>query len=234
MSGEERPEAQWFFLGKSDYGAALKLQKNLLKARQCDEVVDTVLFLEHNHVYTVGCRPGSEDHLLVGREALSEKGAALHYADRGGSVTYHGYGQLIGYYIFYLGNYGRDVHRFVYMVEELLIRLLEGFGIEGSRDKVNPGVWVGKEKIAAIGMGVKRWVSYHGFALNVDPDLSYYDYIVPCGLRDRGVTSMHKYLGEQTPSLDTVVSAITSILPRVFYCNLSRGEVGALAKWREP
>jgi lipoate-protein ligase B len=155
-----------------------------------------LILLEHPHVYTLG-RRADEEHVLADPARLAEIGAAVYRVDRGGDVTYHGPGQLVGYPILDLKAGGADVHRYVHDLEETIIRALADFGVEAGRSEVNPGVWVGGDKIAAIGVKVAHWITSHGFALNVDPDLAYFGEIVPCGLHDRGVTSMAKLLGRQ-------------------------------------
>ena len=176
------------------YGPAWDLQKALLRARVEQEVPDVLLLVEHPPVYTIG-RRGGDEHLLVGPTFLESKGAEVFHIDRGGDITFHGPGQLVGYPILDLTDHRRDVHWYLRQLEESLIRTLAEFGIRAGRQEGLTGVWIGDEKVAAIGIKVSRWVTMHGFALNVTTDLRYFDYIVPCGISDKRVTSMERLLG---------------------------------------
>jgi lipoate-protein ligase B len=175
------------------YTTAWDLQKQLVAARVAGEIPDTLLLLEHPHVYTLG-RSGHAENVLLDEAALAAAGAELFWVDRGGDVTYHGPGQLVGYPIVHLARFGKDTHAHLRRIEEVLIGALAEFGLEGRRDPEYTGVWVGEEKIAAIGVRVSRWVTSHGFALNVDPDLTYFANIIPCGIRHKGVTSLARLL----------------------------------------
>ncbi|MGH2458987.1 MAG: lipoyl(octanoyl) transferase LipB, partial [Chloroflexota bacterium] len=181
-------------LGLVDYEVAWDLQRRAVAARIAGEIPDLLILLEHPHVYTLG-RGGHAGNVLLDDAALARVGARLFWVDRGGDVTYHGPGQLVGYPIVHLARLGKDVHAHLRRIEETLIRALADFGIEGHRDPEYTGVWVGDEKIAAIGVRVSHWVSSHGFALNVNPDLGYFANIIPCGIRHKGVTSLVKLLG---------------------------------------
>ena len=206
-------------LGRVEYAAAWELQRRLVEARRAGEVGDVLILLEHPHVYTLG-RRADESHVLVGEAGLAALGASLFRIDRGGDVTYHGPGQLVGYPILDLKRRGADVHRYVHDVEEVIVRTLADFGIAGGRLAGYPGVWVGDEKVAAIGVKVAHWVSSHGFALNVDPDLSYFGHIVPCGLHDRGVTSIARLLGRPV-GLEEAASRLEARFAEVFGCELA-------------
>jgi lipoyl(octanoyl) transferase len=175
-------------LGRIDYAAALELQQQLAAGRKQGTVSDHLLLLEHPHVITLG-RNGHMENLLAGDDVLERAGIGFYPTDRGGDVTYHGPGQLVGYPILDLREWQRDVGAYVRGLEQALIDTLAGYGIEGGRIPKLTGVWVGERKIAAIGVHLSRWVTSHGFALNVSTDLSYFQYIVPCGLT-RPVTSM--------------------------------------------
>lgn len=183
-------------LGRIGYGEALALQEKLVALRQQGRIADTLLLLEHPPVITLGVR-GDEANILLPQEKLREMGVEIHRVGRGGDVTYHGPGQIVGYPIVDLREQGRDIKRFVWNVEEVFIRLLgERFGIKADREeKKYTGVWVGGDKITAIGIAVKSWVTMHGFAFNVNTDLTHFRWINPCGLLDRGVTSLEKLLG---------------------------------------
>src|SRR3954470_10260882 len=200
--------ARW--LGRVPYGEADRLQR-ALHERATD---DYLLLLEHPHVYTLGTTadPG---HVLVPPATV---GAELVQADRGGDVTYHGPGQLVGYPIVTLPEWRdglRDVVAYVRLLEDVLIGALAGFGVDAHREPRYTGVWVGEEKVAAIGVKVSRGRTRHGFALNVDPDLSMFDHIVPCGITDRGVTSMARRLGN-APEIRAVVDRVVAHMTEVF------------------
>jgi lipoyl(octanoyl) transferase len=185
-------------LGRVEYGEALALQEKLLDLRQRGLIDDTLLLLEHPSVLTLGVR-GDEANILAPREELEKLGVSVYRIGRGGDVTYHGPGQIVGYPIMNLAEHGRDIKQFVWNVEEVFIRLLgEKFNIQADREeKKYTGVWVGDEKITAIGIAVKRWVTMHGFAFNVNTNLDHFAWINPCGLTDRGVTSLQKLLGHE-------------------------------------
>ena len=189
------PTTAWLLrLGLVDYAKAWELQRCAVAARIADEIPDTLILVEHPHVYTLG-RGGHAENVLLDEATLAAIGARLFWVDRGGDVTYHGPGQLVGYPIVHLGRLGKDVHAHLRRIEEVLIRVLANFGLEGRRDPAYTGVWVGDEKIAAIGVRVSHWVTSHGFALNLDPDLGYFAHIIPCGIHHRGVTSLARLLG---------------------------------------
>jgi len=183
-------------LGLIDYGKAWELQRKLWLKRVAGEVPDLLLLLEHPHVITLG-RRGNRSFLIASPEELEAMRIPLFHVERGGDVTYHGPGQVVGYPILNLKEYGYRLVHYVDQLEEVLLRVLLDFGIEGKRDDRNRGVWVGNEKIASIGVAIKRWVSFHGFALNVKTDLRYFDLIHPCGLEGVRVTSMEKVLGRE-------------------------------------
>ena len=201
-------------LGITNYKPTWDLQKKLFDLRVDGKVSDVLLLNEHNHVYTIG-KSGNENHLLANSEELRAKGASVYEIDRGGDITYHGPGQLVGYPILDLNNYYLDIHRYLRDIEEVIIRTLAEFGINANRDANFTGVWVGNEKIAAIGVKVSHWVTMHGFALNVNTDLSYFDRIIPCGIFHKGVTSIEKLLGHQVP-LDEVSRFIVKHFENVF------------------
>lgn len=191
----ERSSPGWVLrLGRVAYAEAWELQRRAVAARIAGEIPDLLILVEHPHVYTLG-RSGHAEHVLLDEATLARIGAELFWVDRGGDVTYHGPGQLVGYPIVHLERFGKDVHAHLRRIEEVLIRVLAEVGLEGRRDPAYTGVWVGNEKIAAIGVRVSHWVTSHGFALNVDPDLSYFAHIIPCGIRHKGVTSLAQSLG---------------------------------------
>jgi lipoate-protein ligase B len=181
-------------LGEVAYDDALALQRRLLEERRLGLRPDTLVLLSHPPVVTVG-RGGGAQHVLLSAEQLAARGIELRETDRGGDVTFHGPGQVVGYAILDLGVHGRDLHRFLRRMEEAVLRALAHVGVEGRREPGLTGVWAGDRKVCAIGIKVSRWISMHGFALNVATDLSFFDVIVPCGIADRGVTSLTELLG---------------------------------------
>jgi lipoyl(octanoyl) transferase len=203
-------------LGRIDYGQALELQQQLATQRKQGTVGDHLLLLEHPHVITLG-RNGHVENLLASDEILSRAVISFYPTDRGGDVTYHGPGQLVGYPILDLRDWKRDVGAYVRAVEQSLIDTLAEFGIEAGRIPKLTGVWVGDRKIAAIGVHLSRWVTSHGFALNVNTDLSYFQYIVPCGLT-KPVTSMAQLGGRA--SLAEVSQVFAAHFGRVFECEM--------------
>jgi lipoyl(octanoyl) transferase len=203
-------------LGRVRYGEALALQQQLVQGRKQGLVPDHLLLLEHPHVITMG-RNGHEKNVLASNEILERAGIDYFPVDRGGDVTYHGPGQLVGYPILDLREWKRDVRAYVHAIEQSLIDTLAEYGIEAGRIPDLIGVWTGGRKIAAIGVHISRWVTSHGFALNVDTDLSYFQYIVPCGLT-RPVTSMAA-LGVRA-SLDEVGRRFAAHFARHFDCEL--------------
>ena len=177
------------FLGRMRYGEALRLQRELVARRLAREIPDTLLLLEHEPVVTLG-KVARAEHVLVDRERLATLGVEIFETDRGGDVTFHGPGQIVGYPIVDLNELRRDVKWYLEQLEEVMIRTCARYGVEASRRPGMTGAWVGAEKIGAIGVRVERWVTSHGFAFNVATDLASFGLIVPCGLRGEGVTSL--------------------------------------------
>lgn len=213
-------------LGLVDYDAAVELQRQLVEERRAGAVGDTLLLLEHPPVITLGVRARRQTpHVLASTEALAAAGIAVRESGRGGDVTYHGPGQLVGYPIFDLRPNRCDVHQYVRDLEAVLIAAVLEFGVHGCRVRGLTGVWAGpagrEEKLAAIGIRISRWITSHGFALNVSPDLTHFSFIVPCGIRDRGVTSLTKLLGRPVPMTD-VEDAVVRGFEQVFGHNLDR------------
>lgn len=196
-----------FWLGRVEFVTAWHLQRELASLREERRVEDILLLLEHPPTITLG-RRAEVAHVLASRERLEQRGIALHSIDRGGDVTYHGPGQLVGYPIFHLAHHGKDLHRFLRQMEEALIQALAEFGASARRFPPHTGVWVGEKKIAAIGIKVSRWVSTHGFALNVATDLHHFDLIVPCGIRGHGVTSLNQAAGRPVTLMEVVPSVV--------------------------
>jgi lipoic acid synthetase len=183
-------------LGQQPYQSVLRLQHQLVAARMQGAIDDTLLLLQHPPVITLG-RRGDEENILVSKERLAELGIQVHRVERGGDVTYHGPGQLVGYPILDLRQHRTDVGWYMHCLEEVLIRTLADFGIAACRLPGSIGVWVDERtKIGALGVRVENWITYHGFALNVGQDLTHFQLIVPCGLANIGVTSMDEVLGQ--------------------------------------
>lgn len=183
-------------LGLVPYGEALELQDELVKARRGDEIPDTLLLLEHPHVITLGSG-AHEEHILVDAGERDRMGIELFEAGRGGDVTYHGPGQLVAYPILDLKPDRKDLHRYLRDLEQVLMDVAEEYGVEATRSEDGTGVWTSRGKLAAIGIRVSSgWITSHGIALNVRSDLSYFDTIIPCGIADRGVTSLESELAD--------------------------------------
>lgn len=216
-------------LGRVDYGRALELQREIAEDRKLGLVPDHLLLLEHPHVITLG-RNGHMENLLASEQVLSRAGIAFYPTDRGGDVTYHGPGQLVGYPIIDLREWQRDVGAYVRAVEQAIIDTLAEYGIGAGRIPKLTGVWVGERKIAAIGVHLSRWVTSHGFALNVSTDLTYFQYIVPCGLT-RPVTSMAALGVRASP--DEVGRKLAAHFGRIFDYEMLRETLVPAAMERE-
>ena len=183
-------------LGRVPYAEAAALQQQLVEARRAEAIADTLLLLEHPHVITRGVKARQATaNLRASDDELRARGVELIDSGRGGDITYHGPGQLVGYPILDLRPDRCDVHRYVHDLEEVLIRTARDFGVEAARLPKHTGVWVGDRKLAAIGIRISRWITSHGFALNVCTDLSFFELIVPCGIADKGVTSLSALAG---------------------------------------
>jgi lipoyl(octanoyl) transferase len=204
--------------GRMGYLEAFELQRQLVEQRKRGEIPDQFLIVEHPHVVTMG-RNGHDENLLASPELLERAGIEFHRTDRGGDVTYHGPGQIVGYPIFDLREWKRDVVAYVRGIEQVLIDALAGFGIAAGRVAGSTGVWTDQGKIAAIGVHISRWVTSHGFALNVDTDLSYFRYIVPCGLT-KPVTSMWAH-GSPATRTETI-AALERSFGRIFNREMER------------
>ena len=201
-------------LGLIAYQPALTLQENLHRCRKDERIGDTALFLEHTHVYTLG-RRGDNSDILLNEAQIAARGIEIFQSNRGGQVTYHGPGQLVVYLIVNLYNAQRELRLFVETLEQSLISWLKNFGIQAGIDPAHPGVWVGEQKIAALGITVKEKVTMHGLALNITTDLSLFAGIIPCGIKDRGVTSLAQLI-ETPPSMASVKEGIANELARNF------------------
>ncbi|MBV9789296.1 MAG: lipoyl(octanoyl) transferase LipB [Chloroflexi bacterium] len=204
-------------LGTIGYAEAWALQKQLAAQRAAGQIDDTLLLLEHPHTYTFGSRGRrAHEHLLVPRDELEAAGIAVLDVDRGGDVTYHGPGQIVGYPILRLAEYNLDAVEYMRSLESMLIAVCESYGLAAGRVRHLTGVWVGEQKLAAIGTKVDvNGVTLHGFALNVTTDLDYFTKIVPCGIRNKGVGSLAGLLGRDVP-LDEVIDRVVAAFGQVF------------------
>ena len=222
-------EVQWKDLGVQSYQQAWDFQEAHLQkvvaqkiAKRTDEQIQPehfLFFVEHPPVFTLG-KSGSAAHLLASAEKLESEGVSFYKSNRGGDITFHGPGQLVGYPILDLDQFYTDIHRYLREIEEVVIQTLADFGIlNAGRKEGLTGVWIGEEKICALGVRASRWVTMHGFALNVNTDLSYFDWIVPCGISDKAVTSMQKILGHSV-DFERVQSALRTNFERIFKARL--------------
>jgi len=201
-------------IGTTEYSYAWELQKVLHHERAMGNIPDAVIFTEHYNTYTIG-KSGGDDHLLATEEELIRGNISIFKTDRGGDITYHGPGQIVCYPIMDLIRHYQDVHRYLRDLEEVVIKTLDHYGIEGHREPEYTGVWVGSEKICAIGVKVSRWVTMHGFAFNVNTDLSYFGRIIPCGIFHKGVTSLAELAG-RTCDLVEVKTVVAEKFAEVF------------------
>ena len=210
-----RPPPEVRRLGIVSYAEALALQKQLVEDRREGKVGDVLLLVEHPHVLTLGVRgDGGRSHILATDDVLASRGVDVYEAGRGGDITYHGPGQIVGYPIIDLKPDRCDVHRYVRDLEEVLIRVAADYGLSAERVRGLTGVWVRGEKVAAIGVRIARWITSHGFALNVTTDLDYFNLIVPCGFADRGVTSLSRLLDrpvERAEVEDRLIQRFTDV-----------------------
>lgn len=205
-------------LGLIAYEPACALQRELVEARKLGAIPDVLLLCEHPHVITLG-RNGKRENLRAGERLLAQMNVEFHHSDRGGDVTYHGPGQIVGYPILDLAEHRRDIRWYVEQIEEVMIRATADFGLAAHRSEANHGVWLegptGEEKLAALGVHLSRWVSSHGFAYNVSTDLRYFDLIVPCGVAGKRATSLEHALG-RSAALDAVRERIVAHFASVF------------------
>ena len=202
-------------LGHMDYQSVLDMQFELLEKRQNNLVPDTLILVEHPPTITLG-RRAVEDDILADKNVLKETGVEICRINRGGEVTYHGPGQIVGYLIFDLKNFNRDIRAFVSNIEEAIIQVLkEEFDITGERNPLNNGVWVGSKKITAIGIGVKQWVTMHGFAFNINTNLEHFKWIIPCGMESAEMTSLEKIKGKQY-DIETIKPKIIEKIRQIF------------------
>lgn len=211
---------EWIDLGIVQYRDAVELQDRLRARRIAGEIGDRLLLLEHPPVFTLGRQDCAGD-FLSSVDAIESEGIEVVKTDRGGRITYHGPGQLVVYFICGLSSLGVGVKSFVQAIEEICVRVAREYGIDAGRDEEHPGVWVGNDKLAAIGLNVSRGVTRHGFALNVDVDLSPYRHVVACGVHGRGVTSLAR-LGRRTPCMEEVKELVVAHAGRVLSCPMRK------------
>jgi len=217
-------------LGLVDYREGLLLQEKLLNSRKSGAIADVLLLLQHPSVFTIG-RSGIVENIIVPRETLVNENIPVFHTSRGGDVTYHGPGQLVGYPILNLREGGLTAHQYVWNLEEVVIRTLADFGIGGQRVSGRRGVWVGEEKVCALGLRVSSEVSTHGFALNVNTNLKYFTYIIPCGIAGVSVTSVSKLLGREV-DIGEIRGDLLRHFAQVFEFTLEYGE--RLDEWLAP
>ena len=201
-------------LGRVEYGQALAKQEALVEARIAGDIPDTLLLLEHNPVITLG-RGAKPDHVLLSPSELAQANVATFETGRGGDVTFHGPGQLVAYPILDLNPDQKDVRRYVWTLEEIMIRVAESYGLHASRIAGFNGAWIDERKIGAVGVRIRQWVTMHGFALNVNTDLSQFSMIVPCGIADKAVTSLSEELS-QAVELSEVEDRVIDIASEVW------------------
>ncbi|MFP4531150.1 MAG: lipoyl(octanoyl) transferase LipB [Desulfobacterales bacterium] len=215
-------------LGRIEYSQCYQLQRYLQLKRINGDIPDVLLILEHPPTLTIG-KTGRIENVLVPVSRLKQEGISLIPSDRGGDATYHGPGQMVAYPILSLHDRGRDIPRYVRNLEEVAIRTLKDFGIIAARDDYHPGVWIGTAEIAAIGLSIKKWVTMHGLALNVAPEMAHYAFINPCGFKERKAASMADVLGREIP-IEGVISAFINHFSDIFDIAVTLGDHTEL--WR--
>lgn len=206
------PAVDW---GRTPYAEALQRQLDLVRQRHDQRIPDTLVLTEHPPVYTIGARKDAPQHLLWSTAQLQQQGIEVVQTNRGGDITYHGPGQIVGYPVLDLRPRHRDLHRYLRDLEEVLLRTVTAFGLSPARRQGKTGIWIKDRKIAAIGVAVKSWITYHGFALNVQPDLAHFEGIVPCGITDGSVTSLAREC-KDPPAIESVKSRLILEFRRLF------------------
>ncbi len=206
------------------FGQILAQKIRNRRGEDASETQNHLLFVEHPHVYTLG-KSGNPENLLLGESHLRKKNASFYRINRGGDITYHGPGQIVGYPILDLENFFTDSHKYLRLLEEVVILTLADFGIKGERSQGETGVWIDPDgplarKICAMGVRASRWVTMHGFAFNVNPDLSYFDHIIPCGIQGKGITSLREELGVPRVDVPEVKERIKRHFSRLFEADL--------------
>ena len=216
-------QCRYLYLGHCTYSEAYDMQMRLVKERGEGTIPDTLLLLTHPPLYTIG-RAGTRDHILVSDEVLESEGLTVYETDRGGDITYHGPGQLVAYPILDLRQHGKDLHKLQNQYEEVIIRVLSEYSVEAGRIPEYPGVWIGLEKISALGIWVSNWVSYHGWSFNIDPDMTHFSYITPCGIKGKGITSLKNILRRDI-SMEEVVGRVVVRFGEVFNLEMIATEI---------
>lgn len=216
----------WLEFHRQDYESMVRLQEQLHKKRRQGLIPDVVILLEHTPCFTIG-RSGGRRNILAGEALLEQHHITVHETTRGGDITYHGPGQLVCYPILSLQGERRDLRAYARNMEEVMIRTLRAFGISAGRKSAYPGVWVGEEKIGAMGIAVRKWVTMHGISLNVCPDLEHFSFIVPCGIADHGVTSMSNVLGRPV-GMDAVREEMRRQFSDIFQLSMGNATVERL------
>lgn len=216
-------------LGIVDYQEAWDLQKEIFQLRYEEKIPDTLILLEHPHTYTLG-KVADKENLVGDSEYLSKKNIKVYDIDRGGDITYHGPGQIVGYPIINLNDWRKDTHKYLRGLEEILIQTCAEYGLTGTRNSAYTGVWIEDRKIAAIGIKVSRWITMHGFAFNVNTDLELFNGIIPCGIKEKGVTSLSKETGNPI-ELHEVKQKILNHFTEFFdYSNVESNEINNLSQ----
>jgi len=208
-------------LGKKSYNEAYNIQMDILNKKISDDEHHTLIFVEHPPVFTIG-RSGSESNIIIDKKELKKRGIKVHNIDRGGDITYHGPGQLVGYPILKLDYLKKDLHWLLRNYEEVFMRLLkEEYNINAKRLSGLTGVWIDNNKITAIGIGVKKWITFHGFAFNVNTNLEHFNYIIPCGISNKGITSLEK-LSNKKIDFEKTKEQVANYFSEVFKMELLR------------
>lgn len=211
----------YYDLGIIDYKGAWDLQRNIFDLRFQNKINDILLLLEHPHTYTLG-KTADRKNLVGDKNYLEENKISVYDIDRGGDITYHGPGQIVGYPILDLNNWETDAHKYLRALEEVLIKTCADYGLQASRKEKYTGVWIGERKIAAIGIKISRWITMHGFAFNVNTDLSLFNGIIPCGIQDKEVTSLQKELGEKIEVNKVKVKILQNMLHHFSYSEVEK------------
>ncbi|MFC1988719.1 lipoyl(octanoyl) transferase LipB [Chloroflexota bacterium] len=210
-----------YHLGEVEYSESYQLQQRLLDSRLDGKIQDTLLLLQHPPVVTIG-KSGKLENIIVSPAELVKQGISLIFTDRGGDVTYHGPGQLVVYPIIDLRERGKDIHRYINDLEEVIIRTVSDFSIDAGRDDDHAGVWVNNEELASIGIRIRKWITMHGLALNIKPRLEHFSLINPCGFRDRTATSVSKLLSKDIPT-EAIVQRLITHFSEVFGAHIEQG-----------
>jgi lipoyl(octanoyl) transferase len=221
-----------YVLGQIEYGESYRLQRKLHQMRIDEAIPDALFLLEHPPTLTVG-KTGNMENILVPVKHLKQEGISLFFSGRGGDVTYHGPGQLVAYPILSLNRQGKDVHLYVRNLEEVAIKTLKDFNINAERDENHPGVWIDRQELAAIGLSIKKWVTMHGLALNVNPNLAHFSFINPCGFTERKATSMAKVLCCEVP-MEVVILKFIEHFSEIFETVMEFGNYMELRSHYDP